>query len=274
MTTTDRTVTRHATSADGTRIAYDATGAGPALVIVEGALCQRSMGVAKMLAPELAGTFTVLGYDRRGRGESGAGNTPWALEREVEDLAAVIDAAGGSAHVLGASSGAALALEGARRGLPIQRLVGYEAPFILDDTHAPNPLDLPAQLQRLVDQDRRGAAVALFLRTVGAPAPVRLMMRVMPVWKKLAAVAHTLPHDLSIVVGFEQGEPLPAGYYDQVTSDTLMLAGGRSPAYLQNAQAAIADALPSGRVETLAGQTHMVKPKVVAPVATRHLLGA
>jgi pimeloyl-ACP methyl ester carboxylesterase len=270
MSTTD-TTTQYAVSADGTRIAYETHGAGPALVVVDGALCSRTMGPSRDLAAALRGEFTVHVYDRRGRGGSDAGATAYELEREVEDLAAVIEAAGGHAHALGVSSGGVLALEAARRGVPIDRLVTYEVPFIVDDTHAPNDLDLPERMQAMVDDGRPGDAVALFMRTVGAPRPMIAVMRLLPVWKKLTAVAHTLPHDLAMVVGFEQGEPLPAGYYDTVQCPTLAIAGGKSPDYMRNAQAALAAAVPTGELTVLAGQNHMVKAKVVGPVVADHL---
>ncbi len=267
------TETRYVVSADGTRIAYDVTGAGPALVVVDGALCQRSMGPARALATALAGDFAVHTYDRRGRGESDAGASAYSPEREVEDLAAVIDAAGGHAHVFSASSGAALSLAGAAAGLPIDRLVAYEAPFIVDDTHAANDPDLGERTRALVESDQRGDAVRLFMKTVGAPGPMVAVMRLLPVWKKLVGVAHTLPNDYAIVLQHQQGRPLPDGIYAGSTTPTLVIAGGRSPAYMKNSQAAIAAAVPGARLETLPGQTHMIKAKVVAPVVTKHLLG-
>jgi len=274
MTTT--TTTRFATSADGTEIAYDVVGTGPALVIVEGALCHRAMGAAKALTDSLKDRFTVFAYDRRGRGESSPGaldatNTgAYDVQREVEDLVAVLDAAGGNPYVFGASSGAALALEAARQGVPMKRLAVYEAPFILDDTHAANDPELPARMQALVDEGRRGDAVKLFMKTVGAPAPMVALMRLFPVWKQLTAVAHTLPYDLSIVIGFEQGRPLPAGHYGTVEPETLVIAGGKSPEYMRNAQAAIAAQLPHGRLATLPGQTHMIKARATTPVLVEH----
>jgi pimeloyl-ACP methyl ester carboxylesterase len=273
MSTTATTTTGVTRSADGTEIAYEASGSGPALVLVDGALCQRSMGPSRGLAKELAGRFTVYAYDRRGRGESGPGESPYDVTREVEDLLAVIEAAGGRAHVFGSSSGGVLALEAARRGAPIERLAVYEAPFIVDDTHAPNDPRLPERLQAYVDEGRRGEAVKTFMRTVGAPGPMVALMPLMPVWRKLTGVAHTLPYDLSIVIEHEQGRPLPAGYYAEVSAETLVLAGGKSPAYMRNAQAAIAAAVPGGRLETLDGQTHMIKPKVVAPALAGFLDG-
>lgn len=270
--------TRFATSADGTEIAYDVTTgrgeAGPPLVIVEGALCQRSMGAARALTDALKDRFSVYAYDRRGRGESGPGATAYEPQREVEDLVAVLAAAGGRPYVFGASSGAALALEAARQDVAMERLAVYEAPFILDDTHAPNDPGLTERMQVLVAADRRGDAVKLFMRVVGAPAPMIAVMPLLPVWKKLKAVAHTLPHDFEIVLAFQQGRPLPEGYYAEVKPETLVIAGGKSPAYLRNAQAGITAQLPHGRLATLPGQTHMIRAKATAPVLLDHFVGS
>jgi pimeloyl-ACP methyl ester carboxylesterase len=231
------------------------------------------MGPARGLAEQLATDFTVYAYDRRGRGDSGPGTSPYALAREVEDLVAVIDATGGPAHVFGASSGATLALEAARQGAPIGRLAVYESPFIVDGTRPANDPRLPELVSDMVSRGRRAEAVKTFLRTVGVPAPVVLLMPLMPAWKQMTAVAHTLPYDLSIVVGHQQGQPLPVGYYAEVAPRTLVVAGGKSPAYMRNAQAAIADAVPDARLATLPGQTHMIKAKVVAPVLRAFLRG-
>jgi pimeloyl-ACP methyl ester carboxylesterase len=271
MTRTMTQTTQFVRSADGTEIAYEVSGTGPALVLVDGAMCQRGLGPARGLAAELADSFTVYAYDRRGRGESGPGVSPWTAAREVDDLAAVLEAAGGRPHLFGSSSGGALALEAARRGLPVGRLVVYEAPFILDGTHAPNDADLPEQVQRLVDDGRRAEAVRTFLRVVGMPAAVLTVMRFMPPWKQMTGIAHTLPYDLALVVPRQQGKPLPAGCYDAVEAETLVLAGGKSPEYMRNAQSAIAAAIPHARLETLPGQTHMVKAAAVAPVVRSFL---
>jgi pimeloyl-ACP methyl ester carboxylesterase len=263
--------TQRTVSADGTPIAYEVRGSGPALVLVDGALCRREMGPSRGFAEVLADRFTVYAYDRRGRGESGAGTSPWALEREVEDLAAVIEAAGGHAHLLGTSSGAALALEAARRGVQADKVVGYEAPFILDDSHAPNDPALPARLKAYVEAGKRGDAVAVFMKTVGVPGFMTRVMALTPVWKKLTAVAHTLPYDLEIIIGFEQGAPLPEGYYAGLKQQVLMIGGGKSPVYMRNAQQRIAEAVPDGRYAELPGQTHMVKAAALGPVAAKFL---
>jgi pimeloyl-ACP methyl ester carboxylesterase len=258
--------TRLVTSADGTAIAYDVTGTGPAVVVVEGALCQRTMGTAQALIPLLSRHYAVLAYDRRGRGGSGPGSSAYAVQREVEDLVAVLDAAGPDAFVIGASSGATLVLEALRMGVPMRKVALYEVPFIVDDTHAPHDADLGARTQQLIDAGRQGDAVKLFLRTVGVPAFGLMMMRVMPVWKKLCAVAPTLPNDYAVVLEHQQGEPLPAGYLSGVTVPTLVIAGGKSPAYLKHAQAAVAAALSNGTLRELPGQTHMVRGKATVPV--------
>lgn len=268
--------TRFVTSADGTEIAYDVTGphqgTGAALVVVEGAMCSRSMGTGQALTPLLSEHYTVHAYDRRGRGASGPGVSAYAVDREVEDLVAVLEVAGPDAFVVGASSGAALVLEAARAGVPMRKIALYEAPFIVDGTHAPNDPQLGRRTQELIDTDRRSEAVKLFMRTVGVPAFGLAVMRVLPVWKKLTAVAHTLPYDLEIVLPHQQGQPLPPGYYTDVTTPTLLIVGGKSPAYMKNAQAAVLAQLPNATLVELPGQTHIVRGKATAP-ALRKFFG-
>jgi pimeloyl-ACP methyl ester carboxylesterase len=202
---------------------------------------------------------------------SGPGSWPYDVGTEVEDLRAVVAAAGGTAHVLGVSSGGALALEAARQGVPVDRLVVYEAPFIVDGTGPATDPKLPARLQQMVEEGRRGEAVSTFLRVVGVPNPFVWLMHAMPAWRKMTATAHTLPYDLSIVVPHAQGEPLPPGHYDAVGVRTLVVAGGKSPLAMRNAQAVIAEAVPDARLEVLPGQTHMVRARVLAPVVADFL---
>ena len=182
-------------SADGTTIAYDATGAGPPLVLVVGAFCDRhtTRSLTKVLAPD----FTVYEYDRRGRGESGD-TAPYAVEREVEDLAAVAGAAGGAPNVFGHSSGAILALEAAARGVPMARLVAYEPPYIIGDTRPRPGSDVADRLSALVSDGRRGDAAKLFLtEAVGMPAEVVSMIEGSPDWAGMTALAHTLAYDVT-----------------------------------------------------------------------------
>src|SRR6516225_2294013 len=200
------------TSKDGTSIAYDQAGTGPLLVLVDGALNSRAFGLNGPLAPILAGRFTVVTYDRRGRGSSGD-TPPYAVQREIEDLAAIIDAAGGPAYVYGISSGAGLALETAC-AVPakVAKLALYEPPFVVDNSRPPVPADAVQQVTGLLARGRRGAAVKLFLREdAQVPAMGVALMPLMPAWGKLKALVHTLPYDLTIMAGGQQGHPLPPG---------------------------------------------------------------
>jgi pimeloyl-ACP methyl ester carboxylesterase len=259
------------TSADGTRIAYERTGAGPAVLLVDGAMCYRASGPARPLAQRLSSTFTVYTYDRRGRGESGD-TAPYAVEREVEDIEALIKEAGGAACVYGISSGAALALEAANRGAGITRLALYEAPFIVDDTLPARPDDYLDQLDALIAADRRGDAVRTFMRTVGVPGVFIALMRIMPAWSKLTGVAHTLPYDFRVLGDTGRGRPLPGDRWTEATMPTLVMDGGKSPTWMRNAMAQFAEVLPAATYRTLPGQTHMLKPDAVAPVLREFFL--
>jgi pimeloyl-ACP methyl ester carboxylesterase len=255
-------------SGDGTKIAYDTAGSGPVLVLVDGALCTRRIGPGKGLARLLARDFTVINYDRRGRGDSEDADE-YAVEREVEDLEAVIEAAGGPAFVFGQSSGAVLALYAAARSPQVTRLAVYEAPFIVDDTRAPTGPEYHQQLTDLLAHAKRGPAVRLFLRLVGLPPLVIGGLRLTPLWPRLKAIAHTLPHDSLITVEHQQGRPLSPGLWAGATTPTLVLCGGASEAWMRNGMQALADALPDATLRTLEGQTHNLRPKMVAPHLVR-----
>jgi len=251
-------------SKDGTPIAVSKLGFGPALILVDGAMCSRGFGPMPALARELAQQFTVYHYDRRGRGDSGNGFT-YDVQREIEDLDAVIQLAGGSAMVFGISSGAALAGEAARYLRGIRRLALYEAPYVVDNTHEPLPPTFIADTKALVAANRRSAAVKKFMRYVGTPAVAVFVMSLLPFWKKFTKIAHTLPNDLEIIAPHHQSQPLPRDKWSMITIPTLVMAGGKSPAWMQNAMRAWADVLPNSVHQTLAGQTHMVKQDVLAP---------
>ena len=254
-------------SKDGTTIAFDRSGKGPAIIVVGGALSDRTAAapVAALLAPH----FTVFAYDRRGVGSSGD-TAPYAVGREIEDLEALIKEAGGSAAVFGHSSGAALALEAAAHGLAITRLALYEPPFIVDDSRPHPPEDFAAQLAELVASGRRGDAVALFMtKGVDLPADAVAQMRNAPMWPALEAMAHTLVYNIMIMGDFS----VPAERVGSVTIPTLVLDGGESPAWARHAVQAVVDTLPNAQRRTLKGQTHGAAPEILAPVLEEFFAG-
>jgi pimeloyl-ACP methyl ester carboxylesterase len=250
-------------SKDGTAIAFDRIGHGSPVILVDGALCHRAMGPGGPLAKLLAPHFTVFTYDRRGRGDSG--NTPpYALERELEDLEALVSEAGGSVFLWGVSSGAVLALAAANCLGGIKKLAVYEAPFIVDDSRSTTEDDW-VRISEAVAADRRHDAVKLFMKSVGMPAFAIALIRLTPVWSKLKAVAHTLPYDGAIVQDNQRGKPLPANGWASVTVPTLVMDGGKSPAWMRHANRSLASVLPNAQYRTFEGQTHMVKAKAHAP---------
>lgn len=256
-------------SKDGTAIAFDRSGEGSPIILVGGAFQHRLIDPrTAQLAALLAPHFTVCHYDRRGRGDSGD-TAPYAVEREVEDLETLIKEAGGSAFVYGMSSGAALALEAAARGLAITKLASYEPPFMVDDNR-PRPPNLATQYTELTSSGRRGDAVELFMtKAVGMPVEAVAQMRKAPMWLALEAVAHTLAYDATIM-----GDgSLPTERVASVTVPTLVMDGGASPAWMRNGVQALVDVLPNAQRRTLEGQTHDVKPEVLAPVLTECFIG-
>ena len=256
---------KHATSKDGTAIAYERTGSGPALILVDGALCSRSFGPMPTLAPLLAPHFTVYTYDRRGRGQSG--NTqPYSTEREVEDIAALIEAAGEPAFLLGLSSGGALALEAAASGLDIRKVAAYEPPYIYQ-TAERGSAEHELRLEALVAEGNRSGAVRYFMRDmVGVPALAVVIMRLMPwIWRKLKAVAHTLPYDAAVMNQFT----VPTARFASIRIPTLAMHGGKTDVRLQEAARAVAQTIPGAQHVTLAGQTHNVKPAVLTPAVVQ-----
>jgi len=250
------------TSTDGTAIAYDRAGTGPAIVLVDGALCRRSFGPMPKLAALLSQRFSVYMYDRRGRGESGD-NATYSVAREVEDLAALIRVAGGSAGVFGASSGGALAMEAAASGVPITKLAMFEPPFVAAGPSGSEP-DHLAHLRQLVANERRGDAVRYFMKDmVRAPGPMVLMMQLLfPVWSKLKAVAHTLPYDAAILGDWS----VPVQRAADVKIPALVLYGGKTDPRLMQAAKQVAAAIPGAQQRSLAGQTHNAAASALAPV--------
>jgi len=272
MTTTTSTLTTGTvTSRDGTSIAFERSGTGPPLIVVDGALCRRGVGPSRGLAAALAGDATVYAYDRRGRGESGD-TPPYAPDREVEDLAALVAEAGGSAVLCGFSSGAELALRAAEAGVGVRGVVLYELPFVPPGSRPPTPPEYGRDLAAALDAGDRGAAVTAFLtRAVGLPRLVPRVMRLTPVWRKLTAVAHTLPYDDAIVARHQARQ---APERRDVAVPALVLAGGRSPQWMHDGARAVAAAVPGATYEELPGQTHDVKPKALAPTLARFVTAA
>jgi pimeloyl-ACP methyl ester carboxylesterase len=248
-------------SKDGTSIAYDKLGSGPPVILVDGALCSRAFGPMPKLAELLSPHFTVINYDRRGR--NGSGDTaPYAPEREIEDIEALINEAGGSAFVAGVSSGAALALAVAASGLNIKKLALYEAPFMVDKNGHQPPPDSGAQLKAMIAANRRGDAVKFFMKDmVNVPAFFVFIMGIMPIFSKLKAVAHTLPYDATIMGDFS----LPVKRAASVKVPTLVGGGEKSPASMQNAVKQLAGAITNSELKMFKGQTHNISVKVLAP---------
>ncbi|RST08173.1 alpha/beta hydrolase [Streptomyces sp. WAC07149] len=254
-----------AISRDGTAIAYDRTGEGPALVIVGGAYQVRDDPRWAVLAGLLGERFTVVTYDRRGRGDSGD-TAPYAVEREIEDLAAVITELDGPVRVMGMSSGAVLALEAAAHGVPMKELALYEPPFVIDGSRPPVPSDYVEQLDTAIAEDRRDDAVTLMLTAaVLVPAEFVGQMRASGIWSHFAALAHTLPYDARVMGDTMSGNPLPADRWAAVRIPVLAIGGGASDPWLQSGARALAALLPEGLHRTLDGQTHDVDPAVLAP---------
>ncbi|HEV8567821.1 MAG TPA: alpha/beta hydrolase [Actinoplanes sp.] len=255
-------------SKDGTSIAYERLGTGPALILT-GGLLGRSENAP--LATELAAHFTVYNYDQRGRGDSGD-TLPYAVAREIEDIEAILAVAGGPAHLYGVSAGGALALEAAAAGVAIDRLAVYEVPYGL----AGSPerwREYVVELDALLAEGRRGDAFALFMRTAGAPEQDIVSARNSPMWPDLEAVAHTLAYGAACLA---DGQP-PAARLARITRPTLVATGSTIDPHMSRLRAdvfaeaadAIAASIPNAHRQTIDGQTHMVDPKALAPVLER-----
>ena len=251
------------TSPDGTTIAYDKQGSGPALVLVDGALTVHSSGsgeLGRLLAPQ----FTVYGFDRRGRGASGD-TLPYAADREIDDIEALIDRAGEPAFLYGHSSGGPLAMRAAiRLGRKVSKIALYEPPYNNDPGVQESWSQYLQELGQTLAEGRRGDAVALFMRLIGTPAEQVDGMRRAPFWPGLEAVAPTLAYDHAAIMG----EPwsVPADLAARVSVPALVMAGDTSLPFMPDAARVLSQAIPQGQLRTLAGQTHEVKPDALAPV--------
>lgn len=254
------------TSADGTTIAYDRDGGGPPIIMVVGAFNTRA--TTAPLAAALADKFTVLNYDRRGRGDSGD-TLPYSVKREIEDIDALIAEVGGSAALFGYSSGATLAVKAAADGLAITKLAVYDPPFVVDDSRPLLPANFPEQLAKLIAAGRRGDAVELYQRVaVGIPEEAVVRMRQAPFRPGLEAIAHTLVYDATVIGDLA----LPPGLAASVMVPTLVIDGEHSPPIMHSAAEALVQTLPDGRRRTLAGESHDISPDATAPLLEEFLL--
>ena len=240
---------QHATSRDGTPIAYWTTGSGPPLLLVHGTTAshQRWDGIT----PRLAEHLTVITMDRRGRGESGDGPT-YSLQREGEDIAAVTEAVGGPVTVLGHSYGATCALEAALVTDQIGRLLLYEPPMQIDQP--PVPLEIPDRMQALIDQGALEPALELMMREVARmPEQELAVYRTLPMWPVRVALAPTIPRELRLP---SVAPPTPERYA-RLELPVLLMTGGDSPPFYRTAIDALHATLPDSRVVTFAGQQHI-----------------
>lgn len=256
-----------ATSRDRTQIAFERLGDGAPLILVCGALQGRA--TYRPLAEDLSRHLTVFNYDRRGRGDSGD-TAPYAVEREIEDLGALIAEAGGTASVYGHSSGAALVLHAAARGMPIDKIVLHEPPFGSGSEEERRAEQEEAeQISALLAQDRRGDAVKFFLAPMGMPPEMIDHLSQDPA---MLANAPTILYDpFEVMSEHSRGGKTPADQASSVTTPALVLAGGASHEWMIDASRQIADAMPKGRLRVLEGQEHVVPPEVLAPVLTEFI---
>ncbi|MCX4577672.1 alpha/beta fold hydrolase [Streptomyces sp. NBC_01571] len=247
-------------SRDGTPLAYECHGDGPAVVLVGGALCTGA--TLEPLARALSDRFGAVTYDRRGRGASGDTASSWTVAREVEDIAALIEACGGTASLYGVSSGGALALRAAASGLPVDAVAVYETPFALHEERGKERREYTERLTELLGQDRRGDALELFMALTGMPPETVAGARRSPGWAGLEAIAPTLAYDDAVMGDGLLPRELPAS----LPMPVLAVAGGASPAWMREAARAVADAAPEGTYRVLAGQTHNVDTAALAPL--------
>lgn len=257
-------------SKDGTRIAYDRFGEGPVLINVPGATAAREVLGPP---PDASGSpFTVINYDRRGRGDSGD-TPPYTVEREIEDIQALIEANGGSAFLSGHSSGAVLALRAAAAGVPIRKLAVYEPPFIVNDKRPPVPAEYVDTMRTLLSKDKREETVVYFMTTaVGIPEAFVEQMKQGPYWEHSVKVAHTLPYDGMVMADTMSGKPLPPEPWSAISVPTLVMTGGASEPWMHDGAAALMEHLPNAQYRQLDGQDHGVAEDILMPILTEFFL--
>jgi pimeloyl-ACP methyl ester carboxylesterase len=263
------------TSADGTRIAYDRYGEGPALILVNGAMGFRKFKKFEQIATALSEHCTVINYDRRGRGDSGAAGEV-SVRHEVDDIAALIEAVGGQASLWGWSSGGAVALRAAAADIGVEKLVVYETPFKTDPDAKYPADDYGARLEQIVAEGDPMRAAKHFMRNgIGMPAPLVTVMSLMPSFKKFAANGLTLTFDHAALGEHNmQGRPLEAREWATVTCPTLVVYGAKTYPVLKHASRTLAEVLPNATLRELPGQNHNVSASAIVPVLARFLTGS
>lgn len=246
-----------ATSQDGTKIAFEKVGRGPALIIVGGALSQRNGG--KPLAGKLSDRFTVYTYDRRGRGDSGD-TKPYGVEREIEDLGALIEQAGNKAYLYGVSSGAALALQAAAKLGPakVTKLAVYEPPYGQDERSFNEQKE---RVNRLVQTGKPGDAAEYFLSAIGMPPPALEQLKRSPEWEGMKKVDFTLVYDYAVL-----GDGSVPEAVQQISIPTLVLDGEKTLDFIHPTADRLAQLIPNAQRKTIPGQSHQAAPDVVAPL--------
>ncbi|NGN64606.1 alpha/beta hydrolase [Streptomyces sp. A7024] len=262
-------MTSTTTSADGTRIAYERLGAGATVILVPGILCTRE--TVRPLAEQLADALTVFIYDRRGRGGS-SDTAPYAVEREFEDLEAIVTVAGGTSALYGHSSGAGLVLRAVAAGVPAGPVVLHEPPYGPDDEASrKGAAALGREIAACIAEDRRADALIAFLSAAGMPAEMAAQAAKDP---GMLEVAPTMPYDFEVQGNVRTGGAIPAGEAAKVPGPVLVLAGGASPPFFLDTARRLAELLPDGRLRVLDGQDHAAAPDVVAPAVAEFLATA
>lgn len=269
MVAEDRSARLTVISKDGTEIAYETWGEGPALIAVGGATCDRAL--MRPTAEAFGRYFATINYDRRGRGDSGD-TAPYAVEREIEDIAALIDEAGGSVHLYGHSSAAGLVLHSVAAGLPVEKFILHDPPYSPDDESSQAAARGFAQdIRDLLGQDKRAEAIEMFVRGTGLPDDVIDEMRETPRWPGLMALAPTLAYDSAVMGDLEKGAAIPEALTARVMRPGLVLVGSESPPFMIEVSRRLAYLLPQGDHRVIEGQDHVVEPDVLAPIVAAFL---
>jgi pimeloyl-ACP methyl ester carboxylesterase len=259
----------HVQSQDGTRIAYDTFGRGPTLIYINGALSHRKFAPIKTNAETFAAHFTVYCYDRRGRGDS-SDTPPYAVAREIEDIAALINISGGPVYLYGHSSGATLALEAALSlGNRVSKLALYEPPYSEDEAAQSEALEFTAQLKQLLADNQRGSALELWLQGTGMPQEIVTEMRASPEWSTLESLAPTLVYDATLTASLP-----PVARLGKLSTPTLIMVGEQSFSFMANVAQTLCAAIPLARYHLLSGQGHTASPETVTPLLVEFFSGS